>query len=248
MHLMAQPDVASMWLGDRLLADQGLLSRVLPSAPDATSGKRMWRSPLPGWDDAIKRYGAHLLDIFERPLPLVPNTRNQLAPRPLPLSPGAQRLWTDFHDHVERRLGPGGELDPVRGLANKLPEHAARIAGVLTLVHDIEAGEIAEEEIKAGFEFAEHYAVEALRLHGGSQVRSDIRLAQRLLDWLLHTWTEPNISLPDIYQRSLNAIGDKATAKRLVGILEDHGWLDPISKGAVVAGQHRRDAWLIVRG
>jgi hypothetical protein len=33
------------------------------------------------------------------------------------------------------------------------------------------------------------------------------------------------ISQPDIYQRSLNAIRDQATARKLVGVLEQHGWL-----------------------
>jgi hypothetical protein len=55
-------------------------------------------------------------------------------------------------------------------------------------------------------------------------------------------WGEPAISLPDIYQRSFNAIGDKATAGKLVAILEDHGWRSHTA-GPVVAGQRRRDAW-----
>jgi hypothetical protein len=54
--------------------------------------------------------------------------------------------------------------------------------------------------------------------------------------------------LPDIYQRSLNCIGDKATAARLVTILEGHGWLVRIPEGAVIHGQRRNDAWCIVRG
>ena len=52
------------------------------------------------------------------------------------------------------------------------------------------------------------------------------------------------MSLPDIYQRGLNAIGDKATAARIVGILEDHGWLTRVEGGGVVAGR-RRDVWAI---
>jgi hypothetical protein len=79
-------------------------------------------------------------------------------------------------------------------------------------------------------------------------VSSDLRLAQRLLDWLLGTWSEPAISLPDIYQRSLNAIGDKTTAAKLVAILEDHGWLVRIPEGAVLSGVRRRDAWRVVMG
>jgi hypothetical protein len=118
---------------------------------------------------------------------------------------------------------------------------------VLTLVRNIVAGEIANAEMAAGIALAEHYAAEALRLFGASRINADLRLAQRLRDWLLNQWSEPNISLPDIYQRSLNAIGDKATAAKLVAILEDHGWLVRMPQGAIVAGQRRREAWRIVR-
>jgi Protein of unknown function (DUF3987) len=136
----------------------------------------------------------------------------------------------------------------VRGLANKLPEHAARLAAILALVDDLRAPKISANHMRAGIALAEHYATEALRLFGASYVNSDLRLAQKLLDWLLCTWSEPAISLPDIYQRSLNPIGDKATAAKLVAILEDHGWLVRIPEGAVVSGLRRRDAWRIVQG
>jgi hypothetical protein len=46
---------------------------------------------------------------------------------------------------------------------------------------------------------------------------------------------------------STNAIRDNATAKRLVGILETHGWLAKIKDGAVVKGQKRREVWKIIR-
>ena len=181
MHLMVQPNVASIWLNDPLLLQQGILSRFLVTAPDAASGTRVWHEPLPEFDAAMKRYGARLLDILERPLPVVGNTRNELAPRTLPLSPDARQVWIAFYDYVEARVGSGGELEAIRGLANKLPEHAARLAAVLTLVRNIEANNIAAVEMKSGIALAEHYAAEALRLFDASQVNSDLRLAQRLL-------------------------------------------------------------------
>jgi hypothetical protein len=247
LHLMAQPDVAAIWLGERLLVEQGLMSRVLLTAPESASGRRMWREASPASEAAMKCYGARLLDILEHPFPLAPGTRNELVPRTLALSAEARRLWIAFHDHVEGRLSAGGELEPVRGLANKLPEHAARIAAVLTLVANIDSNEIAGLEMERGIALTEHYVFEALRLFGASRVNGDLRLAQRLLDWLLTVWHEPNVSLPDIYQRSLNAIGDQATARRLVGILQDHYWLVRIEKGAEINGKWRRDAWRIVR-
>jgi hypothetical protein len=56
------------------------------------------------------------------------------------------------------------------------------------------------------------------------------------------------ISLPDIYQNGPNAIREKATAKKLVTILEDHGWLHRIASGAMIAGHHRREAWQVIKG
>lgn len=62
-----------------------------------------------------------------------------------------------------------------------------------------------------------------------------------MLGWLHQTWRE----LPDIYQRGPNAIRDKGTARRIVEILEDHGWLVSVESGGEVAGLHRRDVWQI---
>ena len=72
MHLMAQPAVASIWLADRLLIEQGLLSRVLVTAPQPASGNRRWREPSPMSEVAMKVYSACLLDILERAMPLAP--------------------------------------------------------------------------------------------------------------------------------------------------------------------------------
>jgi hypothetical protein len=156
-------------------------------------------------------------------------------------------MWIAFADHVETRLRQGGELDPVRGLANKLPEHAARIAGVLTLVRDLHAGEISAPEVEAGIAIAEHYATEALRLSGASRIGADLMEAQRLLAWLLTSWPHPVVSLPDIYRLGPNSIRDKASAHRAVTILCDHGWLAE-APPCEVNGAHRREVWRIIRG
>jgi len=163
------------------------------------------------------------------------------------LSAEARRLCLQFTDQVELASAPDGELEPVRGLANKLPEHAARVASVLALVADINAAEITADQMCAGIVLAAHYAAEARRLSGISYVNTELRLAQRLLGWLLRTWTEDAVSLPDIYQRGPNSIRDNATARRAVAILEGHGWLVPIPGDTVVAGERRREAWRIVR-
>ena len=246
MHLMVQPDIAAIWFSDRLLLDQGLMSRVLVTAPDAASGTRLWKTPKPESDGIVKGYGARLLKILEQRLPLVEGTCNELAPRTVSLSAHAQKLWIAFHDHIEQRLGIGRELDPVRGLANKLPEHAARIAAVLTLVNDIAASEVGTDEMQASIELTQHYAAEAMRLFSAGRVSADLREAEQLRVWLLTAWSERHISLPDIYQRGPSAIRDKARAHRAVTILADHGWLAHAAP-CEVDGTFRREVWRIVK-
>jgi hypothetical protein len=246
MHLMAQPDVAATWMSDPLLIDQGIMSRVLATAPEPASGTRLWHDPSPASATAMRAYSARLLDIMERPMPLVSGATNELAPRTLSLSVGARQLWIGFADHVERQLRPGGELEPIRGLANKLPEHTARIAAVLTLIRDIEAGEAAAAEIEAGIMIAQHHAAEALRLYGGSRVTGGLREAQRLLAWLHTAWGGPVVSLPDIYRLGPGSIRDAASARRAVTILADHGWLVPASPCEIEEGIWRREVWSII--
>jgi len=246
-HLMVQPDVANLLLSDPLLADQGMLSRYLVAAPDSRSGFRISRDPAPESRLNLMTYEARIYEILQLPLPFAAGTANGLAPRILHLSKDAKTLQINFADHIERQIGPDGELRAISGLANKLPEHAARLAGVLALVENPDAHEITEELMARGIVLAQHYASEALRLFQGAKIDNDLRHAARLLDWLHHSWKETNISLPDIYQRGPNSIGSRGTALRLVGILETHGWLVKLLGGAVVAGEQRRDVWRIAR-
>jgi hypothetical protein len=164
------------------------------------------------------------------------------------LSPNARRLWIDFTDHTEQQLGSGGELTAIKGLASKLPEHAARLAGVLTLVDDIQAVEISDIRMTAGIVLAQYYASEALRLFHAGATDPDLSLAQRTLDWLQSSWGEDMISLRALYQKGPNAIREAKKAKMVVRILEDHGWLERVDGGAVVDGVRSKDVWKIVGG
>jgi Protein of unknown function (DUF3987) len=246
-HLMVQPAVASILFNDRLLSGQGLLSRLLVVAPEDAAGTRQPRPEQPETDAKLKKYGADLLKMLELPMPLRNGKANELEPRALPLSIQGRERYLQFVGHVEKAISRSGELELIKGFSNKLPEHAARLAAVVTLIGNINATEIDDHHMMSGIILAEHYAAEALRIFEASQVNAELLLAQRLLDWMHRHWLEQAISLPDIYQRSLNAIRDKATASKLVAILSDHGWLLQIPGGTVVAGQHRRDAWLIVK-
>jgi Protein of unknown function (DUF3987) len=246
-HIMVQPEVSDILLNDPLLASQGLLSRLLVVQPESAAGTRMPRKEKPETAEHLKKYNDALLKLMQRQPPLRKGKANELEPRPLPLSVEANTRWFEFVEHVEKSIGRNGELEPIKGFANKMPEHAARLAAVLTVVENINAHEISVETLERGIALAEHYATEALRIFEAARANKDLVLAQRLLHWMQQSWNENAISLPDIYQRSLNAIRDKATAARLVAILVDHGWLKRIEGGAEIDGHYRREAWEIVK-
>lgn len=246
MHLMAQPDVASHFLTDPVLQDQGLLSRFLIVSPSETSGTRFVRDVHPATEASLKRYQAQLLKILQTPAPLEPFSKNSLEPRELPLSYDATTLWNKFSDYIEARNGSTGELAPIRGLANKLAEHAARLAAVLTLVRDISAEEIHSEDMASGINLAQHYAGEALRLWGASRLPDNIRIANTVLEWARQHSPDGIFSLVDTYQLGPNSVRGPDTAKAAITTLERHGWLQCIPGGAEIRGQHRREVYRIV--
>jgi hypothetical protein len=164
----------------------------------------------------------------------------------LPLSSHARKEWIAFQHDIERTIGSGARLESVRGLGNKLPEHAARLAAVLTLFDDPEAAEISHAAMEAGTMLARFYADEALRLADGVQVSADALLAEKVRLWLLNTWTEPLVSLPDVYQLGPNAVREKARASKIVQMLEEHGHLRRVEGGAQIRSTKRREAWQIM--
>jgi hypothetical protein len=247
MHLMVQPGVGGRLLGSRELNDQGILSRLLVSAPDSTAGTRLWREPKPESGAAIQRYGARLLSILEAPLPTAAGKPNELEPRSLPMSGKARECWIRFANHVEAQIGKNGDLAPVRPFANKLAQHSARLAAVLALIEDLEAPDLSKASLERGIVLAEHYAAEALRLLQIGAVDNDLGLGEDALSWLLTSWKEPCISLPDLYQRGPARVRDVKTARVVATILEEHGWLLREEGGAKIYGQHRLEAWRIIR-
>jgi hypothetical protein len=245
LHLMMQPGVASSLLSDPVLTDQGFLSRILVSAPHSTAGTRLQRSPDARGTHMLSQYSAQLQSVLERAPSLAAGSANELCPRHLVFDPAAADVWRKYADYVERQLGSGQPYEPIRGLANKLPEHAARIAAVLTIVENVEAATVSEEKFSCACRLTEYFAGEALRLFDAGAARPHITTAEKLLSWW-QAQPETAIHLTQIYQRGPNGLRDAESARRAVQILEEHGLVQRLAPGAEVEGRSRRDAWTLV--
>lgn len=246
MHLQAQPDVGARFFADRVLMDQGLVWRFLVAAPDSTQGQRFWRETDAGHNSALDNYYQRVTALLNAPPPLRPGARNELAPRPLMLSAEARAFWVTASDEIERRVGPDGDLRPISGYANKLLEHATRLAGILTIYEDIDAREINEETMKRGFELATYYAQTALRLRNAAYVNVELCEAEELLRWLHDRWCPlegPLISVPELVHYGPNGIRVTNKARHLISILEKHHHLRRLDGRHKVKGKMRREVW-----
>lgn len=243
-HLMMQSSVAAKLMGDEMLNDMGLLARCLTVEPESTIGTRLFRDAPEGAAYHLGDYHQRIGRLLRRP----PRTRDDddriLAPRVIGLSDEARDFWIAFHDEVERDLADGGALRPIRGFGAKLAEHAGRLAAVLTIYADPDAERVSAENMLHGIALAQHYAAEALRLQGAAAVAPDLLLAGRLLKW----WQErpdPRLHLAQVYQRGLNALDSAEKARRVVSVLAEHGYAEPLKPGTVVDGAPRREAWTL---
>jgi uncharacterized protein DUF3987 len=240
-HLMAQPGVAERLLGDAELLSQGLLSRMLVTAPAGTAGTRLWRPPSPSSEPAMAQYCSRIDALLLHPRIHAEGRPRELTPKGLPLSPEACQHWIAYHDSIERTMGPNCPLAPIAGFACKLPEHAARLAGVLKVIADPEATTIDAETMAAGIALAQHYRGEALRLFEAGFADPSLILAERVLSFLRQR-SEP-FSARCIYTHGPNTARDRAAALRAIRILEEHRWIVRIEGGAKIDGRHVRDAW-----
>lgn len=247
MHLMLQPEASKGLLADPVAADQGLLSRVLICAPPALSGSRFQKLTSLTNDIALSKYERALTDLFDRPLSLQAGTINSLEPMKLTFDDRAATGWLCLADEIERNLAPDGEFAAIRGFANKLAEHIARLAAVLSHIENPEAQQINSETLGRAALLGNFYAGEALRLFEAGYISPELQQAEKLLSWLSLSWPEDKIGLVPIYQRGPNSIRDKTAALKAVTILQDHGWLKKLDGSHIVAGQTVRDAWIIIR-
>ncbi|MBB5374325.1 YfjI family protein [Acidocella aromatica] len=241
MHLMAQPGVAEILTCDPAFADIGLMARMLIVAPASTAGTRKYREAPRECALVLADYKARLAQFLDRPHRMLDGSGG-LDPQVLTLTDDAKAMMVAFHDEIEQRLAPGGEFSSIRGFASKMAEHSGRLAAVLEAYGDPEAVEVGAEAMANGIALVQHYAAEMKRLADGASIAPDLKLARHLVEWW-QTEGKPKRHLAEIYQRGPNQLRDAATAKRIIAILEESGWVTRLPPKTMLDGAPRRDAW-----
>jgi putative DNA primase/helicase len=230
LHLMMQGIVARALFSDSIANEQGFLPRCLIAFPDTTAGDRFFVDRDPMHSKALKRYYAVMSDILESPKPTSETDKQQLTPPTLELNHHARAMLIQFHDDIERQLKPDGEYFVIKGTANKIVEHAARIAGVITIIeHGANAANdgimIDETIMTKAITLAKWYLNEWRRIYSVAAIPETIQLAELLQQWVL---SDKNVNKPYFHARQVLRLGHnrlraKSALDAAILTLEEHG-------------------------
>jgi uncharacterized protein DUF3987 len=244
-HLMMQPNISERLFSDSDLVRQGLLSRVLVSAPETAAGQRKFRMPTLEAMEVHQRYSDYMLSLARLPRRHADGKPAELMPRLLTMDDAAISIWTGFHDLIESQIAPTGEYAGIRSWAGKLLENVGRIAGVLAFVEDPETENITGKHMEGAIQLGVHYLSEAQRLFEAGCVGADLAQATKLLAWVK---PRGRVYLQQVIQYGPNFVRTAATARKLLGILTEHRWLEKMEHGALIEGKQRKDVWVYVGG
>ena len=241
LHLLIQPRVADMLFADKLLVDQGIMSRILAAMPNPR-GFSPWQEPDPADLSQISQFSHRAIFILKECKPRSSaGDMRELMPRRVKFSTGAASAWIEFHDEIEARLNR--DLESIRHLAAKAPEHAARLAASMEGFRKIDVEELSEQAMSDGITLMRHYLGEGERIYAAILDSPDLKLAQAALDWLDKHWKEPAFALKHLYQFGPHNIRQANTSRRIVNILEEHGWVELVEGCTSIKGELVREAY-----
>jgi Protein of unknown function (DUF3987) len=147
-------------------------------------------------------------------------------PRPAPPGLGSRfgLITSNVQSNInlEGQCGAGNELDGIGDFAAKAAEHAARIAGVVTIVEDLHAREIGLPAMQGAVTLADWYVSEALRLKQAGRTDPKLLRAAKLLEWL-QSQPDGKASISTILTHGPNAMRTKDAVEEALKILAAHG-------------------------
>jgi hypothetical protein len=223
-HLMLQPAVAAMVLGDAVLWEQGILARFLLTAPDSLQGTRLYREARPDQDPRLTRYWARMTEMLTGQWPI--NDTGELTPPTITCEPAAKSAWIEVYNAIETRLRT--EYSEIRPTAAKAAENVLRIAAVISLTEGRSG--INRSTLLGAARLIDHYLSETLRIRHRAEPDKELVEAEKLLSWL-KVKGHKQFSPITVYKNGPAFTRSARKAKRLLAVLEKHGWIVAAADG-----------------
>lgn len=246
MHQLAQPDVMTLLLSDRMANGQGLLSRCLVSWPQSTIGTRhVERFEKPEDRREIRRLFAVLKSLMES-TPRTDKSVQELAPAELPLSADAAGLAVAAINQFETLMARGADLAELRDRTSKALENACRIAAVTTVIDvGLSAREVDRPHLEQALILMQWYLREALRIRAAAAVPQSVLDAESLSAWLEDRGYRMFRS-KQVLNGGPSQLRNKTRLMAAIKELESNGYLVEDKSGTVVDGVRARLSWKVL--
>lgn len=245
LHLMMQSVVANQLFADPIANGQGFLARCLVTYPETTAGTRMFVDRDPKESAAYKRYYARMLSIFEQKPETHPNDPQRLQPHALDFSHSAKALLIEFHNSTEIELHSTGCYATIKGLGNKITEHASRMAGVIHVIeHGTDSRIINEVTTRKAIQLAQWYLNEWARISTVAMVPEHIKLGKTLYAWAIsdRNTNKPYLHPSQIAKYAPNSVRRNAQYEAAINALIDHGLMREVGS-MILDGKERKKVY-----
>ena len=216
---------------------RGLTARFLWALPKSRVGNRELRPAHIG-QDVEAQYHSGIIALATEGYQHVGD------PLLVHLSGEAYRAWKDFELVIEPRIGPKGDLFPIKAWASKLPGAVARIAAVCHCAawagQQPEHQPISQDQmvaaVRMGYQLISH-AILVHRLMGAASLGTAESVVKHYSDV---GWPEGQLSLTDWWRPVRRLVGESSRDFRAVAVaLADHAYLIPV-------GETRSSGWGLV--
>ena len=239
LNLMFQPNLIRQSYGNEFMLGQGILARMLPAWPQSNMGSRLYRRSDASDDAIVSKFQ-------EATAQALRNTLQDGTERTLNLSPDAFNHCVTFHNKVETELGRGGWASDISSFAAKAPEHACRLAALMTLFEDNAASEISGATMENACGLVKYYLQQFKYLCVAGTNDDEVAHAQKLLDWLKCNLS-PGKSFATERVSQLGPVGtrNKKAMDKALAVLVQHNWIASLPDGTIVDGKSRRRAYML---
>jgi putative DNA primase/helicase len=184
INLQVQPSVLCDFMeGNRGLArGSGFLARFLLAAPETRQGTRMFQEAPASWP-ALDAFNARIAALLATRANI--NDDGSLSPVMLDLSHAAKTAWVEYHDQIEKQIGPMGDLADVRDVAAKAADNIARMAALFHLLEEKNAyGTIGPDAVRSAALVVIWHLYQSKRFLGAFASSPEATRATALDGWL----------------------------------------------------------------
>lgn len=223
--IMSQTIVAMEFIGSDMVMQQGLGNRFLYDAPESMRGTRLFNDNDLDSDPEYVAYCEYIELMVSRVMKINEATGG-VDVKVIGTSPEAKAIWVDHYNTLEIGCGEGGPYATHAGYVGRFPEQTLRLAGILTLIEDLDAEEITADAMARAVMLADYYLQSALHLFNKAPADNDEYQARTLLNWMREKQLE--LKLPAIPVRLIYKDGPRSgrsveRARKLLKILEERG-------------------------